>query len=282
MLLNLAIRYRKQTACLLATTFYLNLALPLKAAVPSFPQKKVEPRYRLYNPLPEPSPKMILDDQPDALDMKEKGVMAGDVLTGQGFDIGGPGQPEMSSFQSVNGGNMVDLFSGDFSYNVPLMDVGGYPINIHYNSGITMDQEASWVGLGFNINPGTISRNMRGLPDDFNGKDSITKTVSIKENKTTGVKLSVQPEIAGLPLSITAGFGVFHNNYNGWGVEQSANLSVSLAKKNGGELTYDETSADIDLALSNNSQTGLSVSPSLNRPGKSDRSGRCWWAEICD
>ena len=41
---------------------------------------------------------------------------------------------------------MVDLFSGDFNYNIPLMEVGGYPINLSYHSGIGMDQEASWVG----------------------------------------------------------------------------------------------------------------------------------------
>jgi len=39
--------------------------------------------------------------------------------------IGGPNQPEMQSFTSVGANNMVDLFSGDFSYNIPLLDVGG-------------------------------------------------------------------------------------------------------------------------------------------------------------
>ena len=97
--------------------------------------------------------------------------------------IGGPTQPEMQAFQSVNANNMVDLFSGDFSYNIPLMDVGGYPVNLSYRSGISMDQEASWVGLGWNINPGAINRNMRGLPDDFDGSDSIKKITSIKCNK---------------------------------------------------------------------------------------------------
>src|SRR5436305_301115 len=48
--------------------------------------------------------------------------------------IGGPTQPESQSFQSVNSNNMVDLFSGDFSYNIPLLDVGGYPVNIAYHS----------------------------------------------------------------------------------------------------------------------------------------------------
>lgn len=212
MLLNLAIRYRKKTAYLLGTTFYLNLALPLKASVPPFPQKKVQNRYVLPTPSLGTFPETILNNRTDEVAFKKEEAENAHVTNEQSFDIGGPGQPEMSSFQSVNGGNMVDLFSGDFSYNVPLMDVGGYPINIHYNSGITMDQDASWVGLGFNINPGTISRNMRGLPDDFNGKDSITKIASIRENKTTGVKVSVQPEITGFPLSVTAGLGVFHNN----------------------------------------------------------------------
>ncbi len=93
----------------------------------------------------------------------------------------------MQSFQSVNTNNRVDLFTGDFSYNIPLLDVGGYPVNIHYQSGITMDQESSWVGLGWNINPGTITRNMRGLPDDFKGdSDEVSKTVSMKPNITSG------------------------------------------------------------------------------------------------
>jgi len=46
--------------------------------------------------------------------------------------IGGPSQPEMSSFKSVGVDNMVNLFTGDFSYNIPLLDVGGYTVNIFY------------------------------------------------------------------------------------------------------------------------------------------------------
>ncbi|KYP14097.1 PA14 domain-containing protein [Flavihumibacter sp. CACIAM 22H1] len=182
---------------------------------------------------------------------------------------GGPGQPEMSSFQSVNGANMVDLFSGDFSYNIPLLDVGGYPVNIHYSSGITMDQEASWVGLGWNINPGTISRNMRGLPDDFNGSDSIVKTLNIKQNKTIGVKLGAQAEMAGFPLTVGASLGVFHNNYNGWGVEQSVNAAISMNFKNKGDLTSGDSSTSSsfiggNFGINSNSQSGLSISKSLN------------------
>ena len=87
----------------------------------------------------------------------------------------GPSQPEMAAFTPAGVTDMVDPFSGDFTYNIPLMDIEGYPVNIAYNSGVTMEQEASWVGLGWNLNVGTINRSVRGLPDDFKEMRSIQK-----------------------------------------------------------------------------------------------------------
>ena len=179
----------------------------------------------------------------------------------------GPTQPETSSFQSTGTDNMVDLFSGGFSYNIPLMDVGGYPVSIHYNSGITMDQEASWVGLGWNINPGAVTRTMRGLPDDFNGQDYITKTESIKENKTVSVNGSINVELIGFPdmkKMISAGLelnaGVFYNNYMGWGVETGLSPSISSNIAGGKNASGTLTGS---LSLTSNSMYGVSISPSL-------------------
>lgn len=179
----------------------------------------------------------------------------------------GPSQPEMQSFQPVNNSNMVDLFTGDFSYNIPLLDVGGYPVNLHYQSGITMDQEASWVGLGWNINPGTISRSVRGLPDDFSGKDSVKKTISIKPNKTLGLTISGNTEIIGLDhlgksdtgtlgVSIGASLGIFHNTYKGWGTEVGLNSGINAGLPGTGSLSA-------GLGITNNSQDGLDISPSF-------------------
>lgn len=169
----------------------------------------------------------------------------------------GPTQPEMASFQSVNSNNLVDLFSGDFSYNIPLLDVGGYPVNLHYQSGITMDQEASWVGLGWNINPGVISRNMRGLPDDFKGgDDKVSKTLSMKPNRTLGVTGGIEFELFGWPVNFTGSLGVFHNTYKGWGTEVGLNASINAGVGAKGHLT-------VDLGITNNSQSGLDVSPSV-------------------
>lgn len=184
-------------------------------------------------------------------------------------DLNGPGpsQPEMQSFQSVNGKDLVDLFTGNFSYNIPLLDVGGYPVNIHYNSGITMDQESSWVGLGWNINPGTINRNLRGLPDDFNGQDSISKTTSIKSNVTFGITAGANAELLGKTIkkekdtgkanTIGISLGVFHNTYNGWGTETGINAGINSGRGSKGYLSG-------GLSITNNSQTGLDVSPSLS------------------
>lgn len=179
----------------------------------------------------------------------------------------GPAQPEMLSFQSVNNNKMVDLFTGDFSYNIPLLDVGGYPVNLHYSSGITMDQEASWVGLGWNINPGTISRSIRGLPDDFGGEDIVEKTLSIKANKTLGISLSGDVEVLGFDkigkskadssgISVGGSLGVFHNTYKGWGTEFSVNAGVNAGLSGTGSLSA-------GLGITNNSQDGLDYIPSF-------------------
>ncbi|MCW3094076.1 MAG: hypothetical protein JWP81_5145 [Ferruginibacter sp.] len=183
----------------------------------------------------------------------------------------GPTQPEMQSFQSVGTSNMVDLFTGDFTYNIPLMDVGGYPVNLHYSSGITMDQESSWVGLGWNINPGTINRNMRGLPDDFNGTDKVTKIFSMKPNKTIGVTIGGNAELLGKTVgsktkasTLGVSLGVFHNTYNGWGTETGINTGINSGRGSKGNLSG-------ALSITNNSQSGLDVSPSFSvRMGKED------------
>ena len=84
----------------------------------------------------------------------------------------GPKAPEAASFEPVDATDMVNLVTGDFSYVLPLLNVpspeGGYPLALAYHAGIAMDQEASWVGLGWNLNPGAINRNVNGYPDDYN------------------------------------------------------------------------------------------------------------------
>jgi hypothetical protein len=182
------------------------------------------------------------------------------------LDIGGPGQPEMSSFKSVGADNMVSPFTGDFSYNIPLLDVGGYPVNMFYGSGITMDQDASWVGLGWNINPGTINRNMRGLPDDFNGIDEIKKTQSTRPDITWGVTPGASLKFAGFDmLGLDVSAGISFNNKLGvaleTGIHPSLSLSSKLADGKTSGMTY---GASIGAALNVSSRNGASITPSIS------------------
>ncbi len=175
---------------------------------------------------------------------------------------GGPSQPEVQSFEPVSTSEMVDPFSGDFSYNIPLLDVEGYPINISYHSGITMDQEASWVGLGWNINPGVINRSMRGIPDDFSG-DLIKKEMNIRNNNTYGVTGSFGAEVFGFEaLILRYGIGINYNNYAGVGFEQSFNAAYSAGAKSEGQLTS-------SLGIKS-SGDGLTLSPELSFDHKLD------------
>lgn len=177
--------------------------------------------------------------------------------------IGGPSQPEMGAFKSVGSDNMVSPFTGDFSYNIPLLDVGGYPVNMFYSSGITMDQESSWLGLGWNINPGTITRNMRGLPDDFDGSDSITKKQSFRPDETWGVTTGADIKIAGIPslgLGLGVSGGASYNNKLGIATEAGVHTSISLGAKAGNTKT---ANLSFSVGLNASSRGGASVTPSV-------------------
>jgi hypothetical protein len=86
---------------------------------------------------------------------------------------------EQINQSTISTDDLVDLQSGDFKYNVPLLNVpgpdGNHPISISYKAGIKNEQDASWVGLGWDINPGAISRTINGHPDDFN--DATVKNI---------------------------------------------------------------------------------------------------------
>ncbi|GAA0884076.1 hypothetical protein GCM10009120_26740 [Sphingobacterium siyangense subsp. cladoniae] len=88
----------------------------------------------------------------------------------------GPASPDASSFEPVDTSTMVNPVTGDLVYNVPLIEVpgpeGSYPLSLSYHAGINPEQESSWVGLGWTLNPGAISRSVNGFPDDWANTDA--------------------------------------------------------------------------------------------------------------
>ena len=170
----------------------------------------------------------------------------------------GPTQPEFNSFTPIGTSDMVSLSTGNFNYNIPIMDVGGYPLNLSYNSGITMDQEASWVGLGWNLNVGQINRQVRGLPDDFDG-DLMRYENNMKENRTIGVGLNLTYGWAGIesPLKINNGISVKHNNYEGITFEKSSGIGFQI-----------NNSVRIGVDVTSSVGNGASINPTVSLSGK--------------
>ncbi|TGD56851.1 hypothetical protein [Flavobacterium humi] len=175
----------------------------------------------------------------------------------------GPSQPEFNSFTPIGTSDMVDLSSGDFNYNIPIMDVGGYPINLAYNSGVTMDQEASWTGLGWNLNVGQINRQMRGLPDDFNGDPMVYET-AMKDNVTVGGSASLHVGVFGVAEggempkgNVSLGLGVKYNNYDGIGVSVTGGFTYAM-----------NDNVKVGMQMESSVSEGVSASPTISYDAK--------------
>ncbi|WP_010518694.1 RHS repeat domain-containing protein [Croceivirga radicis] len=95
----------------------------------------------------------------------------------------GPNAPEVAGFEPVDATDMVNLSSGNLSYNLPLLDVGGFPISMAYHAGIPSSLDASWVGLGWYLNTGAINRQQIAVPDDWKSGKSIN-FISFKDSET--------------------------------------------------------------------------------------------------
>ncbi|MBL4704500.1 MAG: hypothetical protein JKY54_08260, partial [Flavobacteriales bacterium] len=205
---------------------------------------------------------------------------------------GGPVDPNLVSMES---GEMVNISTGDFSYSIPLLQVGSYPINLSYNADVSMEQSASSVGLGWNISTGAINRTVRGLPDDFNG-DLVKTTMNLRPNLTLTNEYTFEAEIIGVETgnddeevtmdslgvalingspvngnttelngSESLSFGVTFNNYTGNEVSFGENRSISVAKKN---YTEGRVKSSSNFGLSaggtSSSRSGVSTNVGVN------------------
>lgn len=271
MIVKLSNRYSRKIAGLFFSLFYLLLVLPNIATATSAVEYKTgyseHPRFYLEKnrvpgaDRPHKKNKDFIKNQKNKIKNKFFRASANRI------SIGGPSQPEMSSFKSVGTDNMVNLFTGDFSYNIPLLDVGGYPVNIYYNGGITPEQEASWVGLGWNINPGNVNRNVRGVPDDFNGQDTLQQLQVMKPNKTWGLGIGGDFELLGIKAPVNANLGVAFNNYLGPSLDLALRGNVGLKILGIAGSEKSPASAGLNIGIDVNSRAGTSFSGGVSLTG---------------
>lgn len=171
----------------------------------------------------------------------------------------GPSQPEFQGFTPLATTSLVDPFSGDFSYNIPLLDIDGYPLNLVYRATSNIEEEGSWVGYGWNVNVGTLNRMVRGLPDDMKG-GLIKSYQNIKERTVKSLGVSFEPsfgvhvgtEGVGLTAGVQSslGFTFDDDNYIGKGIGLSIGGGV-FANVNAGPFSV---GASAGVTLSANSK----------------------------
>lgn len=199
---------------------------------------------------------------------------------------GGPSSPEVQQATPAGEQQLVNLFSGDLSYNIPLLDVGGYAVSISYNSdAVKMESEASCVGLGWNLDIGSISREVRGLPDDFNG-DLISKQMNMRPAENGGASLGFDVEFTGFsagdaqraaaaresgeesnnPLKMGGGLelGVSRSTYEGWEME----FGYSQEQEVSGETGDFNLSGSLSQSFSINNKEGAGYGFGANFSGE--------------
>jgi len=162
----------------------------------------------------------------------------------------GPTAPEATSFEPIDTTDMVNPLTGSLTYNLPLLEVpgpeGGYPLSLSYHAGIRPDVEASWVGLGWTLNPGAINRNVAGLPDDFN-EVSLKRRDYWSGGSRKEFGLSV-----GFASTVNVGLVFSSDTYQGFGVGASVGYGFNM-----GPIS---TGIDVGIGPYGGVYTGVSVS----------------------
>lgn len=101
-----------------------------------------------------------------------------------------PVSPNAASF-AKQGLFPVDYYTGKLNISIPLYTIKtkelNVPISVSYNSaGIQLDELASWVGLGWNLNAGgAVIRNVKGIPDTNTMVPDIRNLAFTQENYNT-------------------------------------------------------------------------------------------------
>ncbi len=144
--------------------------------------------------------------------------------------IQGPTQPEFTNFTSINNQEIVNENTGDLNYSIPLLNIPGqngfgYTLNLSYNSNFGPDDEASWVGWGWRLNLGSITRGKNGFPDDFRDARVIYHNKK-PSNVSINLGVNVNAELMSIEPDLSANLNLHYNNENGFAVSYGAGISA--------------------------------------------------------
>ncbi|MCL9807681.1 RHS repeat protein [Flavobacterium amniphilum] len=182
----------------------------------------------------------------------------------------GPKSPEAASFEPVDATDMVNLITGQYSYVLPLLNVpspeGGYPLAMGYHAGIAMDQESSWTGLGWNVNPGAIDRSINGYPDDYSASHlneyfwDRTHTVS-SSYISTGYSNGIFSVGMGFNWGSHQSLGGHVSVGVGYKIDNSASLGANAT------VSFGDQGTNVQIGVGYTSSSGLTLGVSADSNG---------------
>lgn len=177
----------------------------------------------------------------------------------------GPKSPEAASFEPIDATDMVNLITGQYSYVLPLLNVpspeGGYPIALGYHAGIALDQESSWAGLGWNVNPGSIDRNINGYPDDYNASQL---NEYFWDKKHTDVRYAASVGYSCGVASVGVGFNWGSNQALGGYVSVGVGMDVAGVGNIGVNVTGGTDGGSLGVGITTKGGLALGASVSSN------------------
>lgn len=201
----------------------------------------------------------------------------------------GPKQPEFEKFTPIATTNMVNTFTGDFQYNLPVLNIpgadgGGYALSLSYNADPSMDSEASWVGQNWTLNPGALSRGKRGLPDDYKGQvieyNKVRPNFSYSRTHSASVSVGFGDSNSGGNVGLAFNDTYQWNNMSGYGNSKYIGLSGGAHKggvQGGLNFGFNFSGREVTFAagLSIGLNTEKFISKAKNNIGKA-KSASAW------
>lgn len=173
---------------------------------------------------------------------------------------GGKFQQEYASYEEPGSTDMVNLLTGDFNFSLPVLDVpspeGSFSLPLSYHAGISPEQEATWVGLGWSLNPGSITRNIVAYPDDAKGE-----TESIHVQDLTGLR----GWSSSIPLLWDIGWNNQVGNYGSVHLLNTINFTYDKSGVQGDPLMVFRITSAIISAGSTAAKDGLTFAEGLGK-----------------
>jgi hypothetical protein len=128
--------------------------------------------------------------------------------------------------QGLTPPNIVDLKSGDMNYSVPFISLpGAHSFDLSYRAGISPTENASWIGLGWYMEAGEISRSINGYPDDYAGEGSY--------------EFFYKGSLTGITETNTSSYNVnINGNYYPFGCLKGKDMTNGLSQGNAIDDSY--------------------------------------------